>query len=353
MKILHVITSLKTGGAEKLVAGIVPMLSYYGHQIDVLAFDNSEPNFSNLLTDNGVKVTFFGKGFYNLSFVYRLGKIMKGYDIVHTHNTACQFYAALCSYFCGCKLVTTEHNTTNRRRKYRILSFIDRWMYNRYSHVICISDKTEENLKAFIGKTKAEISTVYNGINVSHFNNAQPIEKNTDRTVITMVGAFRAQKDQDTLVRAMLHLDKNLYEVWLVGDGERRNEVESLVSQLGLNDNVKFFGIRSDVPSVIKASDIVVMSSHWEGFGLAAAEGMAAGKPVIASDVDGLAQVVKGAGILFEPGNEADLVRKIELLSKDKDYYQSIAEKCSLRAVQYDISTMVEGYEKVYEGLKV
>lgn len=351
MKILHVITSLQTGGAEKLVAEIVPMLSAYGHQIDVVAFDDSEPNFSKLLTDKGIKVTFFGKGCYNLSYIFHLCKMMKGYDIVHTHNTACQLFAAVCSYFCKCKLVTTEHNTTNRRRKYRLLSYIDRWMYNRYNHVICISEKTEENLKAFIGKSKARISTIHNGINVSDFQNAQPIEKTTKRFIITMVGAFRPQKDQDTIVRAMQHLNKEMYEVWLVGDAERRYDVESLVNSLGLQENVKFLGIRSDVPSVLKASDVVVMSSHWEGFGLAAAEGMATGKPVIASNVDGLAQVVGEAGILFEPGNDQELAEKIALLQKDTEYYKTVATKCSTRAMDFDINKMVEGYEGVYEGL--
>lgn len=351
MKILHVITSLRTGGAEKLVAEIVPMLSDYGNQIDVVAFDDGKPNFCELLTKKGIKVTFLGKGYYNASYILRLCRIMKEYDIVHTHNTSPQLFVAIANMFNSCKLVTTEHNTTNRRRGHRLLSYIDRWMYNRYHHVICISEKTEENLKAFIGNSRARISTIHNGINVSIFQKALPIDKYTDRIVISMVGAFRKQKDQDTIVRAMQLLDKDKYEVWLVGDGERRNEVEVLVNKLSLDKSVKFLGIRKDIPSILKASDIVVMSSHWEGFGLAAAEGMAAGKPVIASNVDGLAQVVEVAGILFEPGNEKDLAQKIVQLATDQEYYNKVASKCSLRAMDYDISKMVEGYQKVYESL--
>lgn len=351
MKILHVITSLQTGGAEKLVAEIVPMLSDYGHHVDVVAFDDSEPNFSKQLTDKGIKVIFFGKGYYKLSFIFRLGKLMKGYDIVHTHNTACQFFAAFCSFFCKCVLVTTEHNTTNRRRKYKFMSYFDRWMYNRYNYVICISQKTEDNLKAYIRGTKARIFTINNGINLSVFQSAQPILKKTDRFVITMVGAFRPQKDQDTIVRAIQHLDKEKIELWLVGDGERRDEVEALANHLGVDDNVKFWGIRSDVPSILKASDLIVMSSHWEGFGLAAVEGMAAGKPVIASKVDGLAQVVGCAGLVFEPGNEKELAREIERLAQDADYYKTVALKCSKRAFDFDIRKMINGYADVYEEI--
>ena len=79
---------------------------------------------------------------------------------------------------------------------------------------------------------------------------------------------------------------------------------------------ILFLSVREDAISILKASDIVVMSSNFEGFGLAAVEGMAAGKPVIASDVEGLSNIVEGAGLLFEPHNEKDLAAKIRLLMK-------------------------------------
>ena len=107
-------------------------------------------------------------------------------------------------------------------------------------------------------------------------------------------------------------------------------------------------GIRNDIPQLLKASDIVVMSSHWEGFGLAAVEGMAAGKPVLASDVDGLAQVVEGAGILFPQGDAETLAGMIQNLMKDHLYYQQVAERCLQRASDYDIQRTVNGYEEIY-----
>lgn len=356
MRILHVITTLFTGGAEKLMVDLLPRLKSMGDEVELCVFLNKRTPFYEALEKDGIKIFPLSvSNVYNPINLLRLYKVIsKGkYDVVHTHNTACQLYSAVTSILCKTLYVTTEHNTSNRRRGNMFLSYFDRWMYNRYNHVICISKKTEENLKAFIGSTRADISTIHNGIDVSVFQNAQPIEKKTERFVITMVGAFRPQKDQDTIVRAMQHLDKEKFEVWLVGDGERRKVVESWVNSLGLQKNIKFLGIRSDIPSVLKASDVVVMSSHWEGFGLAAAEGMAAGKPVIASNVDGLAQVVGEAGILFEPGNELELAQKIELLASDSEYCKTIAAKCSTRAMDFDISKMVKGYERVYRKLEI
>ena len=166
-----------------------------------------------------------------------------------------------------------------------------------------------------------------------------------------MVAGFRYQKDQDTLIRAMQHLSKEEYELWLVGDGARRGELENLVQTLGLNDQVKFWGIRSDVPSLLKSSDVVVMSSHWEGLSLSNIEGMSVGKPFIASDVDGLHEMTIGAGLLFAHGDDKQLAELIKTLMNDATYYNLIAAQCMDRAQQYDISRMVDGYIGVYEGL--
>lgn len=93
------------------------------------------------------------------------------------------------------------------------------------------------------------------------------------------------------------------------------------------------------------------MSSHWEGFGLAAVEGMAAGKPVVATDVPGLAEVVQGAGILFPHEDEKTLALVLRRLMEDKTYYQQIVNQCMLRVSQYDIRKTVGAYLEIYKKL--
>lgn len=357
MKILQVITSLDTGGAEKLISEISPMLRDKGHQVDVLSFDGADTAFKKALTDNGIKVYSFGKGcnVYNPFFILRLAKMMKNYDIVHTHNTAAQLFAAVGSVLCSVVLCTTEHTTSNRRRDWKWYAPIDKWMYGKYSKVICISDSTEQNLRDFIKDGSDKICTILNGIDVKRYSQAVPIDKSTitnhtERKVIAMVAGFRYQKDQETLIRAFNILPED-YELWLIGDGERRSIIEQCIKDNKLEDRVLLLGIRSDIPSILKSVDVVVQSSHWEGFGLAAVEGMAAGKPVIASDVEGLAQVVEGAGILFPHGDDNSLASIIQQLSDDKDYYKQVAAKCWERAQMFDIQKMVDAYNEVYEGL--
>lgn len=354
MKILHVITSLLYGGAEKLVAEISPMIRDKGHEVDVLAFNGAEPNFIRHLEENGIKVYTFGKSVsvYNPLFIPKLAKMMRGYNIVHTHNTSPQFFAALCSLAChSCKLVTTEHNTYNRRRSIPMLKYLDRWMYSRYESIICISDQAEKNIRDFIPTTKG-ICTIYNGVNVSKFRNASQIVglHPQGKTVVVMVAAFRLQKDQKTLIDAFTILPEEKYELWLVGDGELHDEIHTYANATGLQ-NIKFFGNRQDVPEILHSSDIVVMSSHYEGLSLSSVEGMSVGKPFVSSDVDGLHEVVDGYGVLVPHQDAHALAEEITHLASDSTYCQQIADKCWQRAQMFDIQKMVDGYVDLYGKL--
>ena len=352
MKILHVITSLSTGGAEKLISEIAPRLRDKGHQVDVLAFDGADTAFKKVLIDKGIKVYSFGKGcnVYNPLFIIRLTKLMKNYDIVHTHNTAPQLFAAIGSVLCSVVLCTTEHTTSNRRRDWKWYAWIDKWMYSRYNKIICISNQAENNLCKYLPKVK-NVCTIFNGVDINRFHNAKPLDTlKSNKNVVVMVAGFRYQKDQDTLIKAFTHLDKDKYELWLVGDGERRPILEKMIYGLGLN-NVNLLGIRNDIPNVLQTADIVVMSSHFEGLSLSNIEGMSVNKPFISSNVDGLREVVDGYGLLFPHGDDKALSSIIKKLSDDKVYYHQVAAKCWERAQMFDIQKMVDAYNEVYENL--
>ena len=176
MKILQVITSLQIGGAEKLISEISPLLREKGHEVDVLAFDGADTHFKRSLEDAGIKVYSFGQNcnVYNPLFIFKLARLMRKYDIVHTHNTAPQLFAAIGSVLCSVVLVTTEHTTSNRRRDWKWYVPIDRWMYQQYRKVICISDQAEENLREF-HPTLENVCTIYNGVNVYKFHDAKPL----------------------------------------------------------------------------------------------------------------------------------------------------------------------------------
>lgn len=362
MKILYVITSLRTGGAEHLVAEMTKRFIQKGHKVDVCVFDGTETVYSEQVRKSGGRIIALShkKSYYNPLYIWRLAKIMRNYDIVHTHNSSPQLFVAIARMLCSVKLVSTEHTTSNRKRGWKWYRPIESWMYKQYDHIVCISKIAEEKLREYMGgkwldknsTVYRRISTINNGVDVDAINKANPdkelLSMKGNKTAILMVAGFRDAKDQDSVVKAMSLLDKDKFEVWFAGMGVRMEQVKMLATKMGVDNNVRFLGLRSDVPNVIKAADIVVMSSHWEGLSLSNIEGMSAGKPFIASNVNGLKEVTEGWGLLFEHENAKQLADIIQHLASNPEYYQQISARCYQRALHFDINKMVEGYEKVY-----
>ena len=358
MRVLHIITSLNIGGAEKLMVDLLPKLKAKGVEAELLLFVGNRTMFYDQLERENVKIHVFAEegSVYNPKHLLRLYRFLKKnkFDVIHTHNTAPQLFAAIVSVFRNIKIVTTEHSTDNRRRNLKWYKLVDRWMYSRYNKVISISDAAELNLKTYlqIKDQSDKFVIVYNGVDICRFENAIPAHNSSnEKMIITMVAGFRYQKDQDTLIKAFALLPKDKYELWMVGDGDRRNEIEALVESERLSEGVKFWGIRQDVPSILKSSDVIVMSSHFEGLSLSNIEGMAVGKPFVASDVDGLHEITEDAGLLFNHGDYQQLADIIIELTNNKELYDKVADRCLIRARQYDISKMVDGYMAVYNSL--
>lgn len=361
MRILHVITMLDVGGAERLIADLLPILREKGHQVDLLLFNGVETTLKEAVSQKDIPLFELTRGkdvyhyfwdVYNPSHIIKLRRYLKKYDIVHTHNTACQLYVPLARMIFGLSvpLVTTEHSPSNRRRTKWWFKPIDKWMYNQYNSVICIADKTRKNLEDYIGPHE-NIVTISNGVDVNKF--LKPIKDISSQSsfVITMVAGLRAEKDHETLFNAMTYLPDN-YSLRIVGGGVREQALKKTCERLCLNDRITFMGVQSDIPGILDQSDILVLSSHWEGLSLSSIEGMASGRPFIASDVDGLREMVGGAGVLFPHGDSKTLAEKIQYLCEHPDEYRQVAQRCQEKAKQYDISIMAEKYSQLYKGLR-
>ncbi len=359
MKILHIINSLETGGAEKLILDTLPILQNSSdNEVDLALLNaNSAPFYDMLMKNNKGKVYELSEGsVYNPMLILKIIPLLKKYDVVHVHLFPSQYFVAIAKVlsFSNTKLVFTEHNTGNKRMdnpKYRL---IEKFIYKQYSKVICITDQVKTELNRKIKVPFEKMFVINNGINVQEINkisanNRKLFGLNDEDKIVIMVAGFREQKDQDTVIRTMSKLPDE-YKLILVGDGERRKFLENLVLENKLQNRVFLLGIRKDVISLIKMSDVAVLSSHWEGFGLAAAEAMACGVPTIASNVDGLSSVVENGGILFEKGNIDDLKNKILMLEND-EVYKHYSKLGIEKAKQYDIKLMINKLQDLYKVL--
>ena len=254
-------------------------------------------------------------------------------------------------------MVYTEHSTYIKRRGHFFLHITDRLVYQYgYNKIIACSEKTLETFrKAY--PTVSNACYINNGVDTSVFRDAKPYSKqellgiDNDCFVVTMVARFMTMKRQDTIVEAMTRLPETIHAVFVGGEDtdEGLKRVKAMAVKMEVANRIHFLYIRKDVPRILKTSDVVIMASDYEGLSLSSIEGMAAGKPFVASNVNGLKEVVGGAGLLYENKDAEALAQIIGKLAVDKDYYNEIARKCSLRAKAYDLKGMVDSYLQLYE----
>lgn len=357
MKILYVINTLDIGGAEKLLVDIIEKLDDLNYEIGVYFLNLENTFLLNRLMNTKVCIYKSRISFYSPVHIYNIVKYVKKYDIIHANLFPSLYWVALARVFLDSKvkLVYTEHSTYNKRRDKRFFAYVERFIYSRYDKIIAISPQVRESLISWVGLSQ-KIEMIENAIDVHKYRNSFSHNKTifkiqNDSIVILMSARFTMAKDQATLIKAFALLKQNNVVLVLVGEGPLKKDCIALTSQLGLLDSVFFLGAREDIPPIIQMSDICVLSSHWEGFGLVAVEYMAAGKPVIASDVPGLNDVVRGAGILFEAGNVHDLFIKLQSLIVNADYRREVSRRCEKRSMQYDISRLVDSYVNLYKSL--
>lgn len=205
--------------------------------------------------------------------------------------------------------------------------------------LLCCSLYVQNRTVDVLGLTPEETSVVYNGANLERFDQARQrllaSRKPSQVLTVGMVATLESHKDQDTLIRAAAELQQHgiALTVRLIGDGTRRAQLETLVDELGAP--VEFFGSRADVPDCVAEFDVFVFSTtDREGLGIALIEAMAAGVPVIASDVPACREVLDGGacGLLVPPGNSAALADAIRTLSSDPDAARQMADAARGRA---------------------
>lgn len=355
MKILQITNSLNIGGAEKLVSEMIPHLIKNGIATDLLILKKSPTFLQDRLMAENIKTRYLTKGsLYNPLLIFKIIPHLRKYDLVHIHLFPALYWVVMAKYisFSKTKLIYTEHSSSNKRRKNAILKYADRILYRGISRIATISETVDSELQSHLKMGKDKFEIIHNGIDVSYFLSQKPVtceNKSPNDFVLIQVSSFRRPKDQPTLIKSLQFLPSNI-KLLLVGNGDLRIECEALAQTLNLDSRITFLGIRQDVPELILASDVAVLSSHYEGVSLSSIEGMAC-KPFVATDAPGLRETVGDYGLLFKDSDPRDLAAKILSLYNDRVYYQEIAARCLERAKQYDIRITVEKYINLYREI--
>lgn len=360
MRVLHVINDLNTGGAEKLVLDTLPLLARRGVPADLLLLDGTpHPFLAELRRLDVCRIRDTGGRPRDPRTPWRLRRFLADYDVIHAHLFPTTYWVAAARALGPERpaLVLTEHNVTNRRRGRPLLSSVDRMVYRNYDLILCVSDPVRDALALHARLPRRKLVVIPNGVDLSRIEAAVPADRRvafgdpTGRSrVILQVSSFRDQKDQATLVRALPLLPADV-RLALAGEGPNRTACMRLASDLGVRDRVDFLGVREDVASLLRAADIVALSSRHEGLSLASIEGLGSGRPFVASDAPGLRQIVDGAGILFPVGDARAFAVAARRLLDDPELARSVALRGRERALRYDLRTMVDRLVAAYESV--
>ena len=347
------------GGAEVLVANLHSGFRARNIECEYYLLHSEQTPLEQKLTNLGACIHAPLSGsVYSPMHIWAFGRHLRAfdYDLVHVHLFPAQLWAACGARFArrSLPMVTTEHSTHTRRRRpwYR---GIDRWMYANYRRIASISPATTSSLAAWLPEVRNKVTECPNGVDVDFFASATTPGKNAlfsvpDHVpVILCVGSLARVKGHDILLRAISLIPDIVLA--LVGDGPLSGELHALTIELGIESRVRFLGRRMDVAQLLKSADLYVQPSRWEGFGIAALEAMAAGKPIVFSDVPGLAQVVGDAGLTFPVDDVSELAHRISTLFNDPVLQQRLAYTARERARQFGLEKTLDCYEELYNDV--
>ena len=282
--------------------------------------------------------------------LYRLFRAFQP-DVVHTHRYVLR-YVLLPALLCRIPVrVHTVHNVAPKEVD-RPGKFVH-WIAFRLGRVVpvSISRQVAQTVKEVYGDN-IYTPVIYNGIPTRRFILGDKKQRD-DRVVLIHIGRFAPQKNHLLLVEAFsLAIEEYpSMELWLIGDGPLRAEVEKKVEAKGLKEKVRFLGIRDDIPDLLAEASILVLPSDWEGVPLTVLEAMAAGKPVVATAVGGVPELVEDgvSGILVPPRDLHALAQGILRLARDADLRNQMGKAAQERALErFDISRIAREYEALY-----
>lgn len=319
MKIVMIITGLGMGGAEMQVCSLANALADLNHDITIISLVNIQEVFPN----EKVKVITLSMDKTILGFIkayIKTRKLIKKIkpDVVHSHMVHANIFARLLRLTLSIpRLVCTAHNT-NEGGKVRMLAYR---LTDRLADIS--TNVSQEAVEAFIQSKAAKrerMILVYNGIDTNRFTFSSDsrmrlrnqLRISEDTQLLIAIGRLTTAKNYPNLLHAFAKIDPAYKtKLAIIGAGPLKNELISLSQQLGISDRVHWLGIQKNVEGWLSASDIFVLSSAWEGFGLVVAEAMACGRVVIATDAGGVSEVMGSTQFLVPINNPSRLLDEI------------------------------------------
>jgi L-malate glycosyltransferase len=367
--VCQVLHSLNIGGAEILAAGLARSLK--NQYRFVFACLDQVGTIGEQLRDEGFEVVVLDRqDGIDWKCGFRLARFLKEQhvDVVHAHQYTPYFQSMLSRLSNrGVPIVFTEHGRhyPDSRSLKRVA--VNRLLSNRKDRFIGVGESVRQALIKNEGLPESRVQVIYNGVDLEPFEAMRndvdarakmraELDVCSNEFLVLQVARLNPLKDHVTAVRAAAELVDQKVPVRLVfvGEGETRPEIEQAIAEFGLGRNVQLLGARHDIPQLLNAADTFLLSSISEGIPLTLIESMAAGVPVVATDVGGNSEVVQDGrtGLLCIPENPSFMAQRLAQLYESQYLRGLLVENATVRTRQlFDIEKMHAAYVEVYDSL--
>lgn len=337
MKVLHVLCDLSGGGAERLVLDLCRRAGPGVRAEVATVFEGGELAAEFARAEVAVRWSGARRGRPDPRALGRLVGLAREADLVHTHLWAGHAWGRTAGRLASRPVVSTLHNSRPDSPRRQAL---ERRTRSLCVALVAVSEALAAQLRAE-GEDHPGLRAIPNGVDLSRFPSAPP---EAARCSVVALGRLTRQKGFDVLIRALSELPEATLE--LAGTGPDEEMLRELARPLG--GRVRFLGFRADAATVLARGEVVALPSRWEGFGLVAVEAMAVGRPVVASRVDALPEVLGPAAVLVPPEDPRALAQALRSLLAEPQRRRELAEEARNRAGRFALEGAVRAYEALY-----
>lgn len=362
----YVVNSLQPGGTERLV---VDMSRAFAADFNVQVFCLDEPGlWASDLREMGIPVyCLWRQAGLDLRMPVALARMFRRLDvrIIHAHQCTAWFYAALSRLiYRKAPLVLEEHGRFFPEADRPLRRLVNRWVIRPLTQrFVAVSEDIRERLGRYEGLDRAKIDVIYNGVSTEP--KLAPRARNALRAelgfgvedfVVGTVGRFDPIKNLPMLLESLgaAHTKDGRVRGLFVGDGPERSSIHALADRLGLRDQVRLTGFRSDSRTLVQCMDLFVLSSFSEGTSMALLEAIAAGVPVAVTAVGGNPEIVIAdeTGWVVPSGDVDALTAAILSASADPDRRGRFAAAGQRRFERgFTFERMIARYRELYSSL--
>ena len=365
LRILQVIDGMNVGGAEVLLVDLVRRLREAGHRVQV-AYSSPGPMAARLAEMNVPLTRLPRFARVDPILLLRLMRLMRREkpDIVHTHLFKSDLHGRLAARWTGAPVViSTAHNNDSWAKRTPL-----GWLYGRTARladrIIAVSEEVREYQIKYTFVPPEKIVTIDNGVDLRRFEGQDAAGRavraelgiDPDAPLVGIIGRLTEQKDHATFLQAAAQIRVAAPETrfLIVGDGPLRAELVEQARALKLDEAVIFTGLRSDIPALMAALDVLVFSSRWEGLPVTLLEGMAAARPIVSTAVGGVPGVVGDgdSALLVPAGISSVLADAVVRVLRDPALARKLSAAARARVREkYSLDSMLNQTLALYEEL--